>query len=100
MNAPWLRTKMVVDAANFPTTAEADEVWRTGGVAYLRRVSDQVPNSDRFYCDIAPRYRWSRELSGTELNEALARYLADYSSAKVPDAGPGAGATISASGSV
>ena len=72
------------------TTAEADEIWRTAGAPYLRRVSDQIPNSDRFYCDIAPRYRWTRELDAGELNAALARYLAQYSAGLQSGADPGA----------
>ena len=69
-------------------TAEADEIWRTAGAPYLKRVSDRIPDSDRHYCDIAPRFRWNRELSGAELNEALARYLAQYTTGIPPD-GPG-----------
>jgi stage II sporulation protein D len=74
-------------------TAEADEIWRTSGAPYLRRVSDQIANSERHYCDIAPRFRWNRELSGTELNEALTRYLAEYT-AGVPPGGPGAARAV------
>ncbi|MEX2180380.1 MAG: SpoIID/LytB domain-containing protein [Gemmatimonadaceae bacterium] len=69
------------------TTAEANEIWRTPGAEYLQRVSDRMGNSDRYYCDISPRYRWTRELQGAELNESLARYLAQYSA--VPGGQPG-----------
>ena len=31
---------------------------------YLQRVSDQIPGTDRYYCDIAPRFRWTRTLDG------------------------------------
>lgn len=60
------------------STAAADEVWRTGGEPYLQRVSDQIPGSDRFYCDIAPRFRWTRSIDRQALQELLVRYLATY----------------------
>lgn len=69
------------------TTAETSEVWRAAGAPHLRRVSDQVGNTDRYYCDIAPRYRWTRTLSATELNGALQQYLRAY--VAVPPTGPG-----------
>ncbi|HYC51937.1 MAG TPA: SpoIID/LytB domain-containing protein [Gemmatimonadaceae bacterium] len=69
------------------TTAEADEVWRNRGATYLRRVSDRIGTSTRYYCDIAPRYRWTTRFTGAELNASLARYLASYAS--VPSGGPG-----------
>jgi len=74
-------------------TAAASEVWRTGGgLAYLESVSDQIPGTDHYYCDIAPRYRWTRSLSGSQLNAALAQYLAAY--AAVPGGRPGIARTI------
>lgn len=70
-------------------TAAAQEVWRSDGVPYLRRVSDRMPGRDeRYYCDIAPRFYWERSLSGDELNAAVARYLSAYT--RVPSGGPGA----------
>lgn len=78
------------------TTAEASEVWRSSGAPYLQRVSDRIGESDRYYCDIAPRYRWTRTLSGRELNAALAQYLAGY--AAVPQGGPGAARRMAITG--
>jgi stage II sporulation protein D len=69
------------------TTAEAPEAWPTRGEPFLRRVTDSVPGTDRFYCDISPRFRWTREVAGDRLDAALARYLSDY--AAVPRRGPG-----------
>lgn len=66
-------------------TAGAEEVWRSSGEPFLRRVSDRIPGSDRYYCDIAPRFYWERSLSGTELNEVARRYLASV--AAVPGGG-------------
>jgi stage II sporulation protein D len=60
-----------------------------GGAAYLQRVSDRVAGSDHYYCDIAPRYRWSRTLTGTQLNAALEQYLRQYTAVPVGRGGPG-----------
>jgi len=68
-------------------TASADEVWRTGAQAYLRRVSDRIPGTQRYYCDPAPRFAWTRTLESAELDAALRQYLRSY--ATVPAAGPG-----------
>ena len=56
-------------------TAAAEEVWRTNGEPHLRRVSDRIPGTNRYYCDIAPRFAWTRLLSGSELDEVVRRYL-------------------------
>jgi stage II sporulation protein D len=68
-------------------TASADEVWRTGAQAYLRRVSDRIPGTQRYYCDPAPRFAWTRSLESAELDAALRQYLRSY--VTVPAAGPG-----------
>jgi stage II sporulation protein D len=60
------------------STAAAEEIWRTPSEPYLQRVSDQIPGTNRFYCDIAPRFRWTRTLDGETLRAALVRYLATY----------------------
>jgi len=60
------------------STAAAEEIWRTNSEPYLQRVRDQIPGTDRFYCDIAPRFRWTRTLDGETLRAALVRYLATY----------------------
>lgn len=81
----------VVDALYSSTcggsTAEPSEMWRSGGVPYLQRVSDRVGSSTRYYCDAAPRYRWTRALSRSDLQMALNQYLKSY--AAVPEGGPG-----------
>lgn len=61
-------------------TAAAEEVWRSDGEPHLKRVSDRIPGSDRYYCDIAPRFAWSRIMSGSELDEAVRRYMRAYAS--------------------
>ena len=57
------------------TTAEPPDVWRTSGEPYLQRVSDKIPGTNRYYCDEAPKFRWTRTYSGGELRENVSRYL-------------------------
>ncbi len=88
----------VVDAPFHSTcggsTAEPSEIWRGSGASpsYLRSVSDRVGSTDRYYCDIAPRFRWTRTLKVSQLDAALDRYLKTY--AAVPGGGPGAARAI------
>ena len=69
----------VVNAPYFSTcggsTAEPQDVWRTGAEPYLKRVSDQIPGSTHFYCEGAPKYRWTRVFSRDELRESINRYV-------------------------
>jgi len=69
----------VVNAPYFSTcggsTAEPQDVWRTGAEPYLKRVSDQIPGSTHFYCEGAPKYRWTRVFSRDELRESIGRYV-------------------------
>jgi stage II sporulation protein D len=50
-------------------------------------VSDRIPGTDRYYCDIAPRFRWTRTLDAATLREALVKYLGTYTA--VPGPYPG-----------
>jgi len=75
------------------TTAAQSEIWRAGDEPYLVRVSDRVPGTDRFYCDIAPRYSWTRTLDSQTLNAALAQYLSNYTN--VPGRAPGRARNVS-----
>ena len=57
-------------------TASPEEVWRSTAEPYLKRVSDRIPGTaDRYYCDVAPRFAWTRVLTGDELDAALRSYL-------------------------
>jgi len=67
------------------STAEPAEVWRSRSEPFLQRVSDRIEGSDRYYCDIAPRFRWERSWRGDTLTAIVDRYLRAY--AQVP-AGP------------
>jgi stage II sporulation protein D len=56
-------------------TAEPGDSWRTGPEPYLRRVSDQIPGTDHFYCESGPKFRWTRSYTGEELRQSIVRYL-------------------------
>jgi stage II sporulation protein D len=73
-------------------TAAASEIWRSEDEPYLQSVSDEIPGTGRYYCDIAPRFRWARSLDGPQLNAALLRYLANY--VAVPAKRPGVAQSI------
>lgn len=77
-------------------TAGAEEVWHSPAVPYLRSVSDRIPGTDRYYCDISPHFKWTRTLTESELNESVARYLARY--AAVPGGDPGLVRNLSVAG--
>ena len=69
-------------------TAAPDEVWRAGNEPFLQRVSDRIPGTaDRFYCDLSPRFSWTRSFTAAELDAAVKAYLAGYTT--VPPGGAG-----------
>ena len=69
-------------------TASPEEVWRAGPEPYLRRVSDRIPGTaDRYYCDGAPRFAWTRAFTSEEIDAAVRANLKNY--ATVPSGGPG-----------
>ena len=57
------------------STAAPQDSWRASAEPFLQRVSDQVPGTSRYYCDPAPRFRWTRTFAADELREAVARYV-------------------------
>jgi len=69
----------VVSAPYYSTcggsSAAPSELWRSGNEAFLKPVSDQIPGSDRYYCDAAPRFRWERTWRGDTLTAVVERYL-------------------------
>lgn len=69
------------------STAEAGEVWRSGGEPFLQRVSDRIPGTERYYCDISPRFAWTRRYTRSTLAKSLDRYLERY--VAVPAGGRG-----------
>jgi stage II sporulation protein D len=56
-------------------TAAPQDSWRAAAEPYLQRVSDQIPGTTRFYCDQAPRFRWTRVIAGDELRDLVGRYV-------------------------
>ena len=68
-------------------TASATEAWRGPGARHLQEVSDRIPGTDRHYCELAPRFAWTRTFTSSELDAVMARYLARYSA--VGPSGPG-----------
>lgn len=76
------------------TTAAASEVWRSNDEPYLQSVSDRIPGTNRYYCDLAPRFKWTRTLDGPTLDAALARYLASYTAVPGGVAGRARAVTI------
>jgi stage II sporulation protein D len=75
-------------------TASPDEVWRSAPEPYLRRVSDRIPGTaDRYYCDAAPRFTWTRVFTSDELDAAVRSYLRNF--VQVAVGGPGAVRAVS-----
>lgn len=68
-------------------TAGPEEVWGGGTVPYLRPVSDLIPGTNRYYCEVSPHFRWTRTLSVADLNKSVAHYLQLYTA--VPGGDPG-----------
>jgi stage II sporulation protein D len=60
------------------STAAPDEIWQSRSEPYLQRVSDRIPGTDRFYCDIAPRFRWERSWRADSLSAIVDRYVRAY----------------------
>jgi stage II sporulation protein D len=57
------------------STAAPQDSWRASSEPYLQRVSDQIPGTNRYYCDQAPRFRWTRTIGADELRDAIGRYV-------------------------
>jgi stage II sporulation protein D (peptidoglycan lytic transglycosylase) len=64
------------------STAAVSEVWYTQpDQPYLRPVSDKIPGTDHFYCDISPRFSWTQSFDGPSLRAVMEKYLAAYTNA-------------------
>jgi stage II sporulation protein D len=57
------------------STAEPSDAWNSGPEPYLKRVSDQIPGTNRYYCDWAPNFRWTRSFTAEQLRQSVARYV-------------------------
>jgi len=79
------------------STASASEVWRAPDESFLRPVSDRIPGTARYYCDVSPRFRWTRSFDAPALSATLAKYLSAY--AAVPARGVGITRDVTVDGS-
>lgn len=57
------------------STAEPEDVWNASPEPYLKRVTDQIPGSTHFYCENAPKFRWTRIFAREDLRQNIARYM-------------------------
>ena len=66
-------------------TTEVSEVWwRQPNEPYLKPVSDQIPGTNKYYCDISGRFRWTSTFDGPQLQETLEKYLASVTAGAEP----------------
>ncbi|MDQ3519953.1 MAG: SpoIID/LytB domain-containing protein [Gemmatimonadota bacterium] len=78
------------------STASASEVWRSPDEPFLRPVSDRIPGTERYYCDVSPRFSWTRTYDAPALSATLAKYLSTY--AAVPARGVGSTRDVTVDG--
>ena len=70
-------------------TSTVSEVWwRQQDQPYLRPVSDQIPGTDKYYCDISSRFRWTATFDQDQLRTALEKYLGSVTPAAEPPVTP------------
>jgi len=75
------------------STASVREVWwRQPDQPYLRPVSDRIAGTDSHYCDPSPRFRWTAEFTGTQLQETLEKYLGSVTPPSEPAVAANSGA--------
>ena len=66
-------------------TARVSEVWwRQPDQPYLQPVSDQIPGTDKFYCDASGRFRWTANFDQDQLRTTLEKYLGTVTPAAEP----------------
>ena len=74
-------------------TTQVQEVWwRQNNQPYLQPVSDQIPGTDKYYCDISGRFRWTATFDGDQLKETLEKYLGSVTPATEPPVAANSGA--------
>jgi stage II sporulation protein D len=74
-------------------TAAVSEVWwRQPDQPYLQPVSDQIPGTDKFYCDASGRFRWTSTFDQDQLRASLEKYLGSVTPASEPPVTPSASA--------
>lgn len=70
------------------TTTVRDVWWRQPDQPYLQPVSDQIPGSSSYYCDVSPRFRWTATFNADQLRNSLEKYLASVTPAVEPPVNP------------
>lgn len=64
------------------STAAVHEVWyKEPDQPYLRPVSDRIPGTNSFYCDVSPKFRWTSAFTNASLRSVLEKYLSLYTNA-------------------
>jgi stage II sporulation protein D len=66
------------------TTAVSEVWWRQPDQPYLQPVSDQIPGTDKYYCDISGRFRWTATFDQDQLRASLEKYLGTVTQASEP----------------
>lgn len=70
------------------STAGVSEVWYDQpDQPYLRPVSDRIPGTNGYYCDLSPRFSWTQSYDGAALRAVMEKYLAAYTNAPKADLG-------------
>jgi len=64
--------------------------WRQPDQPYLQPVSDQIPGTDKFYCDASGRFRWTSTFDQDQLRASLEKYLGSVTPAVEPPVSPSA----------
>jgi stage II sporulation protein D len=74
-------------------TAAVSEVWwRQPDQPYLQPVSDQIPGTDKYYCDASGRFRWTSTFDQDQLRATLEKYLGSVTPAVEPPVTPSSSA--------
>ena len=64
------------------STAGVSEVWYDQpDEPYLKPVSDRIPGTAKFFCDISPRFAWTQDFDAEGLRAVMEKYLANYTNA-------------------
>ena len=67
------------------STAQVKEVWwRRDNEPYLQPVSDRIPGTDKYYCDLSGRFRWTATFDESQLRATLEKYLGTVNNASEP----------------
>jgi stage II sporulation protein D len=78
------------------TTTQVKEVWwRRDNEPYLQPVSDRIPGSDKYYCDLSGRFRWTATFDQDQLRATLEKYLGTVTQGSEPSVSANASSHLS-----